>query len=448
MARAKIADVLGTQKVRRSLLLSVIDGVLHAVMLGVSESYFTALAVELGHTDTELALLTSLPMFLGALSQLGVGYLCQIFRGRKPFVAAGATLQAMSHLGFLGIAFFQMKGFWVLFLCQTIFWVSGSAIAPAWGAWMASLTETIRRERYFAWRSAFIYAALLCAFALAGLGLRHAQMRGITFNAFAGLYICAFFARWLSAVALSRQDDIEHHEPKPYEVVRSLLQAFLQARWQTALYVSAVMFGTYVSVPFFTPYMLHVLRLDYFTFMWLLAAAIMGKAISFPIWHRIANRTGLRAVLLVSGIGVAAVPALWVYFSSVYDIFLVQLMGGAAWSGVEFASFQLLLRSSPDDCRVEFLSLSNALTGLSQVLGALFGSFLLVYVRVGYHGVFIASTIVRAVPLLIFVATLPRAAFAGQLPKLFFRLLSVRPNEGAMRRPIIETVKKPSGPSS
>src|SRR5690606_31190296 len=83
--------------IKRTLAWSVLDGVLHAVMLGVSESYLGAFAVELGHREAALALLATLPPLCGALCQLAAPWLVGLLGNRKRLVVLGAALQGFAH---------------------------------------------------------------------------------------------------------------------------------------------------------------------------------------------------------------------------------------------------------------------------------------------------------------------------------------------------------------
>lgn len=82
-------------RLRAARRLSVLDGMLHAVMLGTGESYLGALAVELGHGGRELALLVTVPMLCGALSQLAAMRLARLVGSRRRLVVAAAAGQAL-----------------------------------------------------------------------------------------------------------------------------------------------------------------------------------------------------------------------------------------------------------------------------------------------------------------------------------------------------------------
>lgn len=422
---------------QRALRISVIDGCLYAGMVGASESYLGPMAVELGHRDTALALLLTLPMLLGSLSQLFSGPIIALLGARKRLVVIGANLQALSVLGLYFIAKHGVRELWPLLLVDSMYFVCAMILGPAWGAWMATLTEGRQRERYFARRSGWLQVALLVAFVSAGLAMQSAGSDpAAKLRMFALLHLFGFGFRVASAAMLARQPDFESERRDVRESFAAVGTAVRTAEFGVASYMTLLMFGTHIAVPFFTPYMLRDLRLDYATYAALTAVPIVVKALLFPALHPLSQRYGMRALLLWSGAGVVITPALWVVFDSVPGLALVQASSGLAWGGLEFASFQLLLSSARPDCRVEFLSVSSAMSSSAQLLGGLGGGLLRTQIGVPYATLFMLSSLGRGIALLWMVGALPRRMRA-EMPRLFLRVISVRPGEGTLQRPII-----------
>src|SRR5689334_16471654 len=157
-----------------ALRISMLEGALHAVMVGVAESYLGAFAVELGHGPRRLALLSTLPLLAGAVIQLLSPVLCAVLGSRKRLVVAGALGQTASLGALFAIAVSGSTSLPALLLAQLGYWVSSGAMSPAWNAWMANLTVHTERPRYFARRSGINQLALLVAFGAAGCVLHHA----------------------------------------------------------------------------------------------------------------------------------------------------------------------------------------------------------------------------------------------------------------------------------
>ena len=420
-------------QVRRSLVLSVIDGALWAVMVGASESFMQALAVELGHQDTALALLVTVPLLLGALSQLSASALAAWLGGRRRLVFVGALLQALTLLGLWWIATYEVRDFLPLLVVRVLYWVSGNVIGPAWSAWMGALTEQVPRERYFAWRNLVVNLVLLLAFLAAGEWLGSAQRAGDALPVFALLQLVGLGARVLSAACLGAQADLPA-APLARAPGR-FRRALSTSRWSVAAYMGLLQFGAHVAIPFFTPYMLRTLRLELDQFAWLVAVSILGKALSFPLWGRLATRIGLRPVLFLSGLGVAVVPTLWTWVTDLWGLGAIQVLSGAVWAGLELTSFQLLLESADEESRLEFLSLQGSLTGVLALLGSLLGSTLRERAGWDYTGLFLLSGLARCLPLLLLLQAAPRGVVP--LRRWLFRVLSVRPGGGTIREPAL-----------
>jgi len=386
-------------KRRRALAVSVVDGLMHAVMLGVTENFLGALAVELGHSATHQALLATLPTLIGALSLLFAPWLTRLFGSRKRFVVLAALTQALAHFGFIALAEHATTALWPFLLAKTIYVCGGAMIAPAWSAWMAALTHGAARERYFARRSGAIHVVLLAAFIGGGQLLQTKGDHGVLLEHYALLFWIGLLARTASALLLAAQLDPEAGQASTHIGTWPGIQRALKTgNFRVALYLTVLMFGANIAVPFFVPYWLRELGLDYRAYAVLIGTATFVKALTFPTFHRIAARYGMAKLLYGAGLTVAVLPGCWAFATTMPAYIAIQIASGAAWGAIEYASFQLLLRDSDESCRLEFLSIAGAINGVGQVLGSLFGSLLIDRFHFAYTDVFWISSAVRSVP--------------------------------------------------
>jgi MFS family permease len=432
-------------RARAALGFSVLEGSLYAVMVGVAESYLGAFAVELHYGPREQGLLATVPLVCGAVCQLFSPSLCARLGSRKRVALLGALGQTLSMAALLLIALFQDTSFPALLAARVGFWVSGGVLAPAWNAWMADLTADTDRPRYFARRAAINQLALLLAFCGAGWALWRAGLHVLP--CFTVLFGLAFMARLASVGVLALQADVRQGELPP-EVERAaaapaevqpqgspcaaslqvwvrLRMALETAQFRVALYLALLAFGTQIAAPFFTPYMLEDLKLDYKTYAGLAALSILAKGLTFPLCHRAARHLGLESVLRWGGAGVALIPLVWACSSSLPTLLFAHTLGGVVWAAVEYASFQLLMESAPRELTAEFFSLSSAFTGVAQVAGALTGGFLLANLHAGYASIFAISGLLRIVPLALLFAVVVPQRWPSQLRWLLTRLRAI-----------------------
>jgi MFS family permease len=411
-----------SRSVDRALRISIVDGVLFALMVGVSESYFGACAVALGHGDTALALLTTLPLFAGAVGQAFTSPLVLYLGSRKRLVATGALVQALSHLGLVALAALALPSFWLLLGLIILYYVSGMIIQPAWGAWMGELTERRDRERFFALRSTCMSVSMLSAFVWAGYQLRDGAAHHDVSRTYAWLFGLGFVARFASSALLYRQ-------PDPLPVRRDTLRRVLARtrsavkgdRFQIALLLGVWMLGAQISIPFYAPYMLKTLSLGYEGYALVCALQLLSKAAAFPCMRWLSRRVGLRHMLAGSMVAAALVALSWGVAQSIPGLFFAQILSGVAWAAYEFASFQVLLQNARPKQRVEFLAMAASFGGLMQLSGALLGSMLLARGGMHYRDVFIVSALARALPVLAF---LPWAVVKRQLAAARERLVA------------------------
>jgi len=424
-------------KIERSLRLSIIDGLLYGVMVGACESYLGAFAVALGHGSAAIALLVTVPMLFGALSQLLAPVLVARLGNRKRLVVSAVLVQAVVALpALLTISVNAETSFWALLLAKTLFWTSGSVAGAVWNAWMEALTRTVARERYFALRSMSVHAVLLVAFVGAGAFMRWRTAEGQQLLGFAAMFALATLARLGSALTLSRKLNIEARSTSLTPLER-LGVAKRQGRYRLPVFMGVFMLGAQISIPFFTPYMLRVLKLDLLQFSLITSASILAKAVCFPLWARAAKHVGMRGVFLSSVSVISLLPLAWTQVHEIGPLLVVQVASGAMWAGWEYASLQLMMRDAPRAVGTEYFALTAAISGALQLAGSMIGSVLLLLTDDSYHAAFALSSLGRMGALILLLPWIMQLADREAWPPLFTRILTVRPTQGAVQRAIV-----------
>jgi predicted MFS family arabinose efflux permease len=300
------------------------------------------------------------------------------------------------------------------------------------------------RAKYFGRRSGAVHGVLLVAFGLGGLLLQSGADADRLFVRYQWMFVAAAVARAGSAALLAVQPDPAGQVGASAVLPRARLRlALSEGQWRAPLYLASLMFGAYVAVPFFTPYMLEELALGYGAYAALTASSILTKALAFALCHALAVRFGQRALMVGSGILVALVPLAWVVARSHLALGAAEMLSGVAWAGLEYASFQVLLASAPDRARTEFLALAGAASGLAQLAGGMVGSALLERGLMGYADVFALSAVLRARALLVLVWGLWRHVQPKRLFRFALRIISVRPAGGTLGRPVVPSVPPP-----
>jgi len=445
------AVLVGDQeKKQRSLKYSVVDGSFYAVMAGFGESFFSAYAVFLNASNGQLALLGSLPQMIGSYSQLLTRRFTKIFGSKQKFIVTSATLQALMHLLILCAYFFQKLSVPILIFAVSLYYLFAMIIGPAWNTWMGDLVEERVRGAYFGSRNFACGFASFFAFVTAGYLLQY-YTDTVTqkFLGFVFLFVIATCARLVSAYFLSLKYEpknvLAEKNPFPFtEFIRAVrttnLGTFLMFLW-------VFNFGVYISGPFFTPYMLGELHIDYIAFTLVNAAAIIAKLLFMPVWGKASDRFGTRKLLLLSACLVVLNPFMWLFGSSLVYLIIIQLYSGFAWAGLELTTFNFLFDTTTPEKRSSVIAYHNVINGTMLFLGAIVGGWLVTAGFIPnwsvYFDVFLASGILRLVACIFFLWRVKEVRQFEQVGyrHLLFHELTLAPTLGLVHGAVEATTR-------
>ncbi len=130
-ASAESSPVVADSKNKdRSLTFSLYDGFFYSLMVGFSETYFSAFAVFMGANNFQLAMLAVLPPFCGGLSQFFTLKILDRMGSRQQMVCRFALAQGL-FLVPVALSFFaggvRAEVFLIAVIC---YYVSGQVVGP------------------------------------------------------------------------------------------------------------------------------------------------------------------------------------------------------------------------------------------------------------------------------------------------------------------------------
>lgn len=416
--------------------LGIPEGIASAAMVGFAEMYFVPDALRLGAGPVTVALLVGLPLAIGGGgAAIGLWLLARWPR-RRGLVVLGAVAQAMLLFA-LGAVELHGNGSSDLLVAATCAYHFFAQLVNApWSAWYGDLVPDRIRGHYFATRTRLMHVATFVSLLLAG-GMLWVAPRWIDSIglAFASLYLMAGLARLVSAALLAAAPDVEPDltTPAPVANVRPD-PASLSDR--LSLGAGVIFFAVYLAAPFFTPYMLEDLHLDYMQFTLATAASVAGKVFSLRRWGRSVDRFGAVSVYRLAIVLLALAPVPWLVVEGFTGVLVAQVFGGFAWAAHEVAFFTLLLETAPSRERPRAYALQSMTTGAGQLVGSLAGGALLAMV-VDVRWIFGASTVARLVAVavvgLLLAAALQRVRLGRR--RLLLRVIGLRPGGGVIHRP-------------
>lgn len=388
---------------RRDLRASLGDGATYGVTVGIGENYLSAFVLALGMGPVAAGLMATVPMLAGALLQLATPWGVHRLRSHRIWVIACATGQAASLLLLPVIALAGVRWGWLAFLAAILYWGAGLATGPAWNTWIEELVPSRVRARFLGRRSRFYQFGMLAGFLAAGFALQAGAATGHVLAAFAGLFALAAASRFASAGFLTRHGPGRGLTAAECRGSSPTLSPALKKSFARLLtYLLTVQAAVYISGPYFTPYMLSLLKFSYLQYALLVALGYIGKAALMPLWGKLAQRTSAYRLLWIGGVGIVPMSSLWMVSDHLGYLMCLQLFSGLLWGAYELGMLLIFFEALPKAQRLRLLTIYNVGNSAAMVAGSLLGAALLKWAdgsREVYFVMFAMSSVARLLAL-------------------------------------------------
>lgn len=369
-------------------------------MTGGLETYFSAFALFLKATATQVAVLVTLPNLLGSLAQIYSAWIGHRINRRKPIIIGGAYAQALVLPLILALTFlFPAHAIPLLMVLLTLYFAAGHVIIPQWLSLMGELVPARKRGRYFAHRTRLAAVASFLALAGGGIILHVFDVNRATATGFGILFAVAFCARLYSARSLSAM-----HEPSAHA---ASLESSTDLSWlRKPEYAAAKRFSLFfifmqtavgIAAPFFSVYMLQVLHFSYLQFMLNTGASVLMQFLTLSYWGRISDAMGNRLVLVTSGGLIPFLPALWLVSTDFWYLLAIQVLSGFCWAGFSLSTGNAVYELIPQEKRATYQALQSVLLTCGVFVGGMLGT-LIIHVmpqtlRIGTWGYTLSTTL-------------------------------------------------------
>ncbi len=408
----RIKEEVQTEKIKKSLLISIFEGSFWSIMIGLGEKYLSAFAVFLKATNTQIGLLTSLPILFSSLSQFFSPDLIEKFKSRKKLVILGVLINAFSWLLILSVFYLGKYKIYYLILFVTIYWVAGAIPYPAWNSWMGDLVSPEQRGSYFGRRTKITVLIILIFTALGGILLDWFKI-GLEkpYAGFAAVFLVAMLARLGSALMMSKQYEpemVKVEEEDKFSFFDFLKQAPFRNYGLYTIFLTLMNFAVYISAPFFTAYMLYDLHFSYTQYMIILSVPLVAKYFSLPIWGKFSDQYGNKKIMSLTGYLMPIVPILWIFSTNYYFLICAEIVSGVVWAGFDLSTFNFIFDSTTPQKRARCVSYLSITTGIMVFLGTMLGSLIIDYNNLFWTKYYLAFLVSGVLRVFISAILLPR----------------------------------------
>lgn len=364
---------------RESLGRAVREGESYSVMAGAGETYFTAYALLLRATTSQIAFLAAVPALLGSFMQLVSAWMGHGAHARKPLIVVGVVAQGLMWAPMIWLPFwFPAHAMTIFIVCVVLYYAAANFASPGWNSWLGDLVPEDQRGRYFGHRSRHMNLANFVGLAVSGLVLNYWQAEAAPRVGFSIMFTFAMAARLYSAYQVHRM-----WEPQPpaadvhTQTLRHLFFGLRQSPFlRFSLYQATMNLSAGIAGPFFAVYMLRDLGFSYLQFMTSTAIVVLAQFMSLRMWGRIGDKFGNRVILAATGFLVPILPVLWLVSTQFWYIVAIQILGGLAWAGFNLSASNFVYDTVVPARRSTYGAIHNTLGAVAMFIGTGIGGYL------------------------------------------------------------------------
>lgn len=390
---------------------SIRDSVLYSFMVGLSESFLCAFILYMGVSDIWAGVLSVVPMVLGSILQLSSPYFLRKFGTYKKWVVFAVCFQGLMYLPLAVIAHQKSMSLLIIFLIISCYWGFGMSASSSWNGWIGLIIPIHVRKKFFSLRGQFSQIFILIGLFTAGIILDWGRSHHLETWIFSILFFVGFLFRVTSGFFLSRQSDYPVPTNLQCEInLRNFIKEIIFTRaGKIFLFMLFFQLTVQISSPFFSPFMLSYLQMDYKHYMILIAFALATKAIAYTFLGTFLRGISHRNLLLMGVLGIAPLPILWACSQSFAWLCMTQIISGFFWAVYELSTLLFIMKNYNEEKRTVVLAHFNLFNNFLLLIGTMIGVGILMQPGssyMNYMTLFIISGSLRLLAVIFLVSSI------------------------------------------
>ena len=299
-----------TSLIRSSLKISTIEGSWWAVMYGMVETYFGAFFEFLKYTSFEISILTTFPIFIGAIAQNLSNKIYHYLQSRKVLLIILKLLQSLLIPSIYMIGMWLNNFYIFLFFICIYFVIALSQMSP-WTSWMGYLVPERIRGRYFGNRSQIIRIATLVSSLFAG-AILHSFEKTDPLAGFGIIFFIGLIANLGSAYFLYSQ-----YEPDYLVIAEeggkvSLRDKKFKSIKKFITYDALSEFSYCISGPLMIVYWIRELDFNYLEIALLINVSQILGLFSMRYWGKTVDKIGPFNIIRTCSLFISIFPIFWI----------------------------------------------------------------------------------------------------------------------------------------
>ena len=397
-----------SKQIKSSLRISTVEGSWWAVMYGMVETYFGAFFEYLKYTSYEISILSTLPIFIGAVFQNLTGWFYDILRSRKTLLIILKCIQTIT-IPLILFAGYSSGNYFLLLAFICLYYALAMSQMSPWTSWMGYLVPGRLRGRYFGNRSQVVRIFMLISSLLAG-AILNSYEESNTFNGFIIIFSLGMVANFGSIYYLNRQYEPENTTDDEIIEIDSSNTNMDSGLKRFITYDSLSEFSFHVSGPLMMVYWLRDLKFDYIELAILINVSQVLGLFSIRYWGKRIDNSGSYSTIRFTSFCIGIFPMFWVgiyYLPNELILagsIIIASLASLMFSGRALALDNRLYEHMKNKKMIKVTSKRFFFRGLSIFIGGLIGGLLTrnessfsnyIALDTVIHAVMVFSTVLR-----------------------------------------------------
>ncbi|CAG7653762.1 MFS transporter [Paenibacillus allorhizosphaerae] len=365
------------------------NGIFWAIGFNLVTPFIGVLAARLNATNSEYALLSSVPALLTILVTLPAALILGRFRKQKRIIAGLIVLCRFFYFLLIFVPLLPVSKVMALIVLVGLYNATNTIISVAYQSMMGEIIPLGYRNKVFAQRNMWTGVCGMIVALVAGWGIDRLTYPLGYQLAFSVGFIAAMVETWYFMKLKIPSEDIEPDAPHasgtigepasslPKNNFKSRIGRF-KLNVQLPFYLfcgSAViyLFAWQAAWPIFTKIKVDTLQATNMMISIDAIAGAVGSLIAFRPWAFMADRKGNGFTVFGSALSLALSPFLWIYAPNMIWICFYDFLGGFSTAGLTQAIFNRLLEIVPEQGRQRAIAIYTTLSQVSAVFAPIAG---------------------------------------------------------------------------
>jgi MFS family permease len=382
---------------------SIRNGIASTVVTNVSNNYFSLFAIGvLGATNYQVALISSLPQFIGMFSMLLCSFLMGKLEQKKKFTAYSIFFTRL----FLFLMAFIMYipgeyRSWVFVLLIGFMNFPGSFAILSWQSFIGDLIPDQRRSGFFSERNRVLTIVGMITTFLIGILLQQFDKSNPVPYQF--LFVLAFSFGVIEVFFLTK-----HVEPKKENITKETKRVKIDwTVFKDKPFIYFVICGLFFNFAWqmaWSLFSIYQIKYAMATGLWISLITVANQVVqiaSFKWWGRMADKHGNAKMMILVSLGMASAPIMHIVSTNLVYLIIINAFSGLFVSGTVLILFNQLLEVTNEDNRSSYIAKYNVLLAMVGFLAPQFGVYLLEQTNMDIA--MTTATIIRASSAILFL---------------------------------------------